>query len=106
MFPQPTQNLKKETSSFATAPAISGPGGQSLGAVNSHDESACEPDPALYDYDALRMESIRGLGTQIRYINQMLLREPIGTLEQDDMARCVSNLGSLHDLMKKLSEQK
>ena len=95
------------TTSLAHPPAMSGPSaGQSLGGANSHDMSACEPDPSLYDYEALRMESIRGLGTQIRHINQMLLREPVGSLEQDDLARCIANLGQLHDLMKKLSEQK
>lgn len=64
------QNLRKEqtvASSFATAPAISGASGQYL--ARSHDESACEPDQVLYDYESLRLESIRGLGTQIRHIN-------------------------------------
>ena len=63
-------------------------------------------DDAHTDVEALRQESIRGVAAQIKHINGMLLKEPIGSLEQDDLARCIANLGQLHDVLKKLSLMK
>ena len=79
--------------------------GQSLGGYHP-DESNLRDDMCLIDPEALRLESIRGLSVQIRQINQTLMREPIGSVDQGELSSCLANLGQMHELMKKLSEMK
>lgn len=57
------------------------------------DESNLRDEMCLSDPEALRLESIRGLSVQIRHINQTLLREPIGSVDQGELAGCLKNLG-------------
>ena len=57
------------------------------------DVSDLREEVCLYDPEQLRLESIRGLGKQIHIINDKLLREPVGSVDQGELATCLANLG-------------